>query len=351
MPISFAEPFIDIKDDTLFSSDEELVPVDLDIISAREFIVYKFGCFIADLLMVQCYHKPINILLAEKLPPNPKMAGNAYRNSFFFDANNKILYMRRDRMESVGEFVLVLVHTMSHIKCENMIDDSDAMFVKEFYKSMSVVCNDLFFARYKRSSALSSAMMAFPEETAQLEDAGKFVLESVFGDAHNEVDRQNVIDELLDTHLLRSSNGLVFNQEVMFQRLTRYTDFVVSNRLRTFLGDIENKVKTARLQGTDTEIDKRLQELTGKTEDSRPATRYLATRGTIATRDVSRQVSRNMALARSATSMSLLPSRPLTRAKGEQQEDLYQSFVEVRRLRHGKYDLSTVGAVCCPCLI
>ena len=324
-----SEPFIDIKDDTLFSSDDTLVPVDLDVISAREFIVYKFGCFIADLLVVQCYHKPINILLAEKLPPNSQMMRNAYRNSFFYDANNKILYMRRDRLESVGEFVLVLVHTLSHIKVENMIDDSDAMFVKEFYKSISVVCNDLFFARYKRSTALSSAMMSFPEETMQLEDAGKFVLESVFGDAHNEIDRQNVIDELLDTNLLRSSKSIIFNQEIMFDRLTRYTDFVVSNRLRSFLGDIENKVKTARLQGTETEIDKRLQELTGKTEEARPATRYLPTRGTMATRDATRQVSRNMALARSATAMSLLPSRPATRAKGDAKEDLYQSFVEV----------------------
>lgn len=314
----------------MFSSDDELVPIDLDVISAREFIVYKFGCFIADLLVVQCYHKPINILLAEKLPPNTQMTKNAYRNSFFFDANNMILYMRRDRLESVGEFVLVLIHTMSHIKCENMIDDSDAMFVKEFYKSISVVCNDLFFARYKRSSALSSAMMAFPEETAQLEDAGKFILESVFGDAHNESDRQNVIDELLDTNLLRSSKSLIFKQEVMFHRLTRYTDFVVSNRLRAFLGDIEDKVKTARLQGSEIEIDKRLQELTGVKEEARPISRYLPTRGTIATRDATRQVSRNMALARSATTMSLLPSRPVTRAKGDVQEDLYQSFVEVR---------------------
>ena len=328
--LSFIESYIDIKDDTLFSSDDELIPVDLDVISAREFIVYKFACFIADLLVVQCYHKPINILLADKLPPNTQMKKNAYRNSFFYDANNKLLYLRRDRLESVGEFVLVLVHTLSHVKVEDMMDDSDPAFVKEFYKSLSVVCNDLFFARYKRSTALSSAMMSFPEETMQLEDAGKFVLESVFGDAHNEIDRQNVIDELLDTKLIRSSNNSVlFNQEIMFQRLTKYTDFVISNRLRSFLGDIEEKVKTARLQGTETEIDKRLQEMTGKVQEERPATRYLPTRGTLMTRDATRQVSRNMALARSATSMSLLPSRPMTRSKGEGQEDLYQSFVEV----------------------
>ena len=314
----------------MFSSDENLVPVDLDVISAREFIVYKFSCFVADLLMVQCYHNPINILLAEKLPPNTQLTRNAYRNSFFFDANNKILYMRRDRLESVGDFILVLVHTLAHIKVENMIDDSDPAFVKEFYKSISVVCNDLFFARYKRSSALSSAMMSFPEETKQLEDAGKFVLESVFGDAHNEIDRQNVIDELLDTNLLRSNKSLVFNQEIMFDRVTKYTDFVISNRLRSFLGDIEDKVRTARLQGTETEIDKRLQELMGKTDEARPATRYLPTRGTMATRDATRQASRNMALARSSTALSLLPNRPITRAKGDAKEDLYKSFVEVK---------------------
>ncbi len=322
---------MDIKDETLFSSDDELVPVDLDVISAREFIVYKFACFIADLLVVQCYHKPINVLLADKLPPNSQMSRNAYRNSFFYDANNKILYMRRDRLESVGEFVLVLVHTLSHIKIQDMNDDSDPSFVKEFYKAISVVCNDLFFARYKRSTALASAMFSFPEETMKLEEAGTFVLESVFGDAHNEADRQNVIDELLDTKLLRNpKNDVLFNQEIMFHRLTKYTDFVVSNKLRKFLGEIETKVTTARLQGTETEIDKRLQELTAKAEDNRPVTRYLPTRGTLMTRDASRQVSRNMALARSSTALSLLP-RPATQAK-EGGEDLYQSFLEVRQL-------------------
>ena len=305
------------------------MPVDLDVISAREFIVYKFACFISDLLVVQCYHKPINILLADKLPPNVQLTRNAYRNSFFFDANNQILYLRRDRLESVGEFVLVLVHALSHIKVKDMTDDADPAFVKEFYKSLSVVCNDLFFARYKRSTALSSAMFSFPEETMQLEDAGKFVLESVFGDAHNEIDRQNVVDELLDSKLVRSSkNNVMFNQEIMFHRLTKYTDFVVSNRLRGFLGDIENKVTTARLQGTENEIDKRLQELTAKGVDERPMTRYLPTRGTLMTRDASRQVSRNMALARSSTALSLLPNRPLTRAK-DQQDDFYQTFLEV----------------------
>ena len=282
----------------------------------------------ADLLVVHCYHRPVSILLADKVPPNSQLTRNAYRNSFYYDANNRILYLRRERLESVGEFVLVLVHTLSHVHVDDLTDDYDPNFVKEFYRALCVVCNDLFFARYKRSTALNSAMMAFPEDTLQLEETGKHVLEAVFGDAHTEMDRQNVIDELLDTKLVRSSRNTstAFNQEAMFQRLTRYTDFVVSSKLRGFLGDMEEKVRTARLQGTDTEIDKRIEELAPKAKDERPLSRYLPSRGNLTTRDTSRQISRNMAMARSPTALSL---RPTTRGRNDQQDDMYQVFLEV----------------------
>ena len=257
------EPYIDERDDTLFTSDEQLVPIDLDAVNAREFVVYKFANFVRDLLVVHCFHKPVDILLADKLPPNPHLGQNAYRNSFHYDSNNRILYLRRDRLENAGEFILVLVHTLSHIQVEDMRSDSDPNFVKEFYKALSVVCSDLFLARYKRSSALNQAMMTAPDETKGIVDASKRMLENLFGDAHNEIDRENVVDDLLDTKLVRNKKNESedFNQDAMFQRLGRYTDFIVSNKLRTFLGDVESKLSDAKALGSENEVDKRLKEL------------------------------------------------------------------------------------------
>lgn len=107
--------FQDAKDSE-WTSDSKLEPVDLNKLDARKFIVYKFGCFVTDLVAGHCQHAPITLLLADKIPPNERLRNNAYRNSFFFDANNRILYVRTARLDTVGEFVVVLVHTLAHIK-------------------------------------------------------------------------------------------------------------------------------------------------------------------------------------------------------------------------------------------
>ena len=109
------EVFQDAKDSE-WTSDSKLEPVDLNKLDARKFIVYKFGCFVADLVSAHCQHAPVTLLLADKIPPNERLRNNAYRNSFSFDANNSILYVRTARLDTVGEFVVVLVHTLAHIK-------------------------------------------------------------------------------------------------------------------------------------------------------------------------------------------------------------------------------------------
>lgn len=102
--------------DTEWGSDDVLQPVDLNQLNARTFVVYKFGSFVADLVASRCRHAPVTILLAKKIPPNTELTRNQYRNSFHFDANNRILYIRTARLDTVGDFIVVLVHTMAHIK-------------------------------------------------------------------------------------------------------------------------------------------------------------------------------------------------------------------------------------------
>ena len=102
--------------DTEWSNDDILQPVDINQLNSRTFVVYKFGSFVADLVASRCRHSPVTILLANKIPPNPELTRNQYRNSFHFDANNRILYIRSARLDTVGDFIVVLVHTMAHIK-------------------------------------------------------------------------------------------------------------------------------------------------------------------------------------------------------------------------------------------
>lgn len=102
--------------DAEWAKDTELVPVDIGTLNARSFIVYKFGCFVTDLIASRCRHAPVTILLAEKIPSNKNLARNAFRNSFHYDANNRILYIRAARLDTVGDFIVVLIHSLAHIK-------------------------------------------------------------------------------------------------------------------------------------------------------------------------------------------------------------------------------------------
>ena len=101
-------------------------------------------------------------------------------------------------------------------------------------------------------------------ENSSAQDAGQVVtLENVFGDAHDEMERENVVNDLLDTKLVRNAKNASdsFDRDVMFKRLRKYTDFIVSNKLRNFLGEVEGKLCDAKNQGSENEIDRRLKEL------------------------------------------------------------------------------------------
>lgn len=326
------EGYIDIKDDTLFGGDDELVPVDLNTLSGRSFVVYKFGCFITDLLSVHCHNIPVTLLLATKLPPNTHLERNAYRNSFFFDANNRILYLRADRMDNVGEFVVVIVHCLAHIAAGDLRDDSNPVFLKEFHQGLAVTCDDLFFSRYRRSSALSHTLASLPQNI-KLEEASRELLESVFGDSHTEADKSNVVEELLDLRLLRGAgrDGVHFTQEGLIERLSKYSGFLLSSNLRGFLGDVEDKTTDARLQGSEEYIDKRLRQLTGQQQQDRPKSRYSQASGELLARGMSRQMSRTMAVSRSATSLPLSGKSQSKQKDGSKDEDLYRVFLEVRK--------------------
>ena len=151
--------------------------------------------------------------------------------------------MRTDRLDSVGHFVLVLVHILAHIKAGNsgyfctlsllnivpafakvtrndscsvlrlflplclgdLQDDSNPNFAREFYRAISVVCDDLFFARYRRSS--SAAKTLAHTNDVNVESAADTLLSIMFGDAPTEEEKVDVVKELLDTRILPGTDG------------------------------------------------------------------------------------------------------------------------------------------------
>lgn len=76
----------------------------------------------------------VTLLLAAKLPVN-NYNRNAFRRSVFLQrAPKPVLYVRRERLQSVGDFMMVIVHSMAHVAVGQMEDDSDPYFLRAFYK-------------------------------------------------------------------------------------------------------------------------------------------------------------------------------------------------------------------------
>ena len=125
--------------------------VDLAKLSPQSFITYRFGTYVVDLvearLRLPGYDASgVQLHIATSLPQSQN-AKNAFQNSYMYDKQTKALYIRNQRLESVGEMVLCLVHALSHIQCGQMHDDTDPAFLKYFFSALQVCCEDLFMAR------------------------------------------------------------------------------------------------------------------------------------------------------------------------------------------------------------
>ena len=92
-------------------------------------------------------------------------------------------------------------------------NDGNPEFAKQFYLALSVVCDDLFFARYRRDS--STAKTLADQSGASVDKAASSLFAAMFGNAQTEPEKHSMVEELLDTRLLHStdSEGVHFNKE------------------------------------------------------------------------------------------------------------------------------------------
>jgi hypothetical protein len=99
----------------------------------------------------------VELVAASSLPPpSPPLSTfggtgssaitNPFARSYSYDAATKQLAVHVDRLGSSGDFGLVLVHALSHIKTNpyDLTNDQDATFMQEFYKNLKVINQDLY---------------------------------------------------------------------------------------------------------------------------------------------------------------------------------------------------------------
>ena len=129
-------------------SDTELLPVDLNLLSPQDFVVYKFGCYMCQVAEAGLgTGGPVTLLLASSIPPNPELKQNAYRNMFYYDPHNRHLYLRLDLLSDVGSFTTVLVHCVSHVRVGEMGNDNEPAFQESLYTTISRCSRELYNQR------------------------------------------------------------------------------------------------------------------------------------------------------------------------------------------------------------
>ncbi|XP_060928461.1 uncharacterized protein si:dkey-103g5.4 [Limanda limanda] len=137
--------FIDILD-AQWECEGELVPVDPSVLNPREFLVYQHGLFLMQTLHSLQLTPAISLQIAASLPNNNYL-NNAFRNSFFYQEAEETLFVRRQRLQSVGGFSLLLLHCLAHVKVKDMSSDSSPAFQRLFFKVLQACLGELFNAR------------------------------------------------------------------------------------------------------------------------------------------------------------------------------------------------------------
>ena len=112
---------------------------------------------------------PLAIQCAAKLPLNG-YEGNRFRNSIHFDDKKRVLYIRPQRLNTVGELVVVIAHSLSHVLAGDMGNDSSSLFQARFFAALKVFAKHM--RNEGRNQALATASRDPQAETKQYSPAG-----------------------------------------------------------------------------------------------------------------------------------------------------------------------------------
>ena len=257
--------FTEYGEDSLNPDPREAAVCDVDTLTSSQFVLYRFGVSLINTLHrhgLGVAHspglmpgdegspmaRPVRLLLAEYLPTDSRLKKKyektAFRNSIHYDAENHILYVRHQRLESPGSFVLLLVHSLSHIGSGKW-DDRHVDFVKHFYDCLQLLCSDFFYTEEVPKVVLSGSAASNEaakkdgteeEEEKKREKADLNELMALRG-------KFDAVSDLVDARSAVSVDTQdVFAENKLMGRLQYYSAFSNNADLRQYLQELEADV-------------------------------------------------------------------------------------------------------------
>ncbi|XP_036006035.1 uncharacterized protein si:dkey-103g5.4 [Fundulus heteroclitus] len=160
--------FVDVLD-AQWECEGELIPLDPSVLNPREFLVYQHGLFLIDKLHNLKLTPAVSLQIAASLPKN-NYVNNAFRNSFFYQEAEETLFVRRQRLQCVGGFSLMLLHCLSHIKTKDMSSDFNPAFQRLFFKNLQDCLQDFFQVRLSIPSGQESSLWVGFQEQGDLKE-------------------------------------------------------------------------------------------------------------------------------------------------------------------------------------
>ena len=165
---------------------EELRQTLPEKLSVQEKARIQFGKRLAEMVGI----KNLAIVAAGSLPPS-QLSNNSFKNSYHFNASANTLYIHISRLSSSGDFGLVVIHALSHIKInpDDLSNDSDPVFMNEFYRNLRILSQDLYkYSQTKKVESATTHSSSHKLSVRQLAAIGRSP--SMSSDGFNEAERR-----------------------------------------------------------------------------------------------------------------------------------------------------------------
>ncbi|XP_050984608.1 uncharacterized protein si:dkey-103g5.4 isoform X2 [Labeo rohita] len=203
-PSGAGRSFVDFMD-AQWECEGELIQVSSETLNPRQLLLYQHGQFLLQHLHLHKMIPAVTLQLASTLPLND-YHNNAFRNSFYYQEGQKTLFVRSQRLQSVGGLSLLLMHCAAHISTGQMSTDSTPAFQRAFFKVLQVGLSELFHAR------LGQTVSPDDERTKDLQS----------------------LDGLLLERLQKPSPG-IFSEDEVLGRLRKYREASVFRQVESLL--------------------------------------------------------------------------------------------------------------------